>query len=431
MEAEMEISHEMKELFKKKLDAVEDLEQRRALKELIEKVLLPMAEYQEEKWAEVIERVVDEVRPKEEPREIVMGLCKKEEYDPVHSYLFPILPPDTLELSGIESALQENAAPVPLFSVYINQTWEKTLEILSDPPVFDANLRTNDGRQVNGVCRLVPDERYKDVLRDLYRSFTKSGLAWETVCTAYIDRMVRVELTEWETFSEDMTLAEINVKFGDFSQVFLTDMTPLWNIVRSEMKSVNFAVPLENGLLFEHKVGIDESESEHGYLVNTSDETVQSVRRERTRLVITANTKKSRVWDVYKIVRPQELRMDAGLSYPLFSNRRRLEFVDMLADRTRNLFTYAEAMRIVGAYFLPLRARDLKVTEDETYPPHTYGTMNFGLDDAFSCISAEKSLCMYFETEAESAYTQDMIRFLMSELQARFPVFRCVGVLAE
>jgi hypothetical protein len=421
----------MKETLKKKLNNVKDLEQRKALKELVDEVLMPMAEYQEERWEELLNRVADEVQPSDEPHEIVTGLCGKDEYDPAHSYLFPILPPEKPNLSDIEAALKatgETRAPIRLFSVYINETWEKALGILTDSPVFDVTLLTAGGASVSGTCLLVPDERYKEVLRDVYRSFIKNGLSWNTVCTAYTDRMASIELTEWESFPEDAVLSEIHVNFKDFADTFVTDMVPLWNIARSEMKSINFALPVEDGLTFEHRIGIDESEIAHGYIVNTNDESVRSVRREHARLIVTTDTKKSRMWEIYKIVCPQGSQTDMRLPYPLFSNRRRRLFIDMFAERARNIFTYAEAMRILSSYDLPVTALDLEATSEEL-PPHTHGTMNFDLDGGFTHINTAKTLCVFFEADGKEEYAQDIIRFLMSELQMHFPVYRCAGLL--
>ncbi|MDR1245682.1 MAG: hypothetical protein LBK57_01475 [Clostridiales Family XIII bacterium] len=422
----------MKELLKKKLNNVKDLEQRKALKELIDEFLLPMAEYQDERWEELVSRVANEIRPRNEQFcDIVMGLCGKDEYDPAHSYLFPILPFETLNLSSIETSLKdsnETHAPVTLFSAYIDETWERVLEILSEAPVFDVNLRTNDGASVNGSCCLVPDEKYKDALRDVYRSFEKNGLPWNTVCTAYIDRMASAVLTECEPFPADATLAEINVNFGDAAHIFRTDMAPLWNIARLEMKCNGAIFPLEDNVTFEHYIEIESSETEHGYLVAANNEYVRSVRKEGATLIITTNDAKGNDTDVYKIVHPRDSQTDAKLPYPLFLNRRRSFFTDMLANRATNVFTYAEVMRIISSYSFPLTVRDIKVT-DEKYPSCTRGTMNFALDDAFSHINTAQTLCVSFDADEKGKYTQDTIRFLMSELQMRFPVYLCVGVL--
>jgi hypothetical protein len=119
--------------------------------------------------------------------------------------------------------------------------------------------------------------------------------------------------------------------------------------------------------------------------------------------------------------------MNTEPKYPIFSNRHRLSFADRFAFCS-NVFTDAEVMRLISSYELPLTVKKTEITE-ERYPSHTHGTMNFPLDEAFSHMSSEKSFCVSFAAdEGCGEYAEDMARFLASELQMRYPGYRCVGV---
>jgi hypothetical protein len=416
----------MKELLKKKLDAVKSLEERAALKELIEQVILPMAEYQEEQWAKLRSRIFDEIRPPDEDsHEIVTGICDRKEYDPVHAYLSPILPPETPDLAAVQNALL-GEAPTELFSVYIDARWENALALLSNPPVFEADLHT-DKSVLKGSCTLVPDAKHKAALRDVYRCFVRHDLPWKTVNTAYIDRTANVMLTDWDTFPEGETLREIEVRFGELKNVLRHDMILLWNVKRINMKSMSFAFPHEDNARFEHRIAIAESEAAHGYLVSADENAIRSVRREATDLIVTTDAPKGKMWDVFKIVRPRDSRMDAKMSFPVFSNRRRQTFTDMLAAGGANVFSKGEVLRLLGSYDFPVRVHEAEVT-DGRYPPHTHGDMNAALDEAFSYVNTAGSLRVSFDTDGAGDFAEDMIRFLMSELQMKFPHYRCVGV---
>jgi hypothetical protein len=417
----------MRNVLKKKLEAVKSLEERGALKELIEQVVLPMAEYQKDRWDRLEERVFNEIRLPEESHDIVVGMCDKRSYDPVHTYLFPILPPETADLAAIGAALA-GEAPVELFSVFVDAEWSRALDILSAPSDFPVRLHAGS-QVVHGTCRLIPDFRYKDALRDVYRSFVKHDLPWKTVPTPYIDRMARAVMTKWDKFPSDATLSEIDVEFGDLSDVLRHDRVLLWNVKRLEMKGDAFVLPLEETSVFEHRVDIEKSGAAHGYLVSAREQSVRFVRREAEELVITADEPKVKAWDVYKIVRPQETQMNANPPYPLFSNRRRLTFTDTLATRSTPIFSFAEIMRRIEAYEFPLEVRGIEVTE-EKLPAYTHGTMNEALDDAFSHVNAAKSLCVSFVAVGDDdSYAEDRIRFLMSELQTKFPGYGCAGKL--
>jgi hypothetical protein len=67
---------------------------------------------------------------------------------------------------------------------------------------------------------------------------------------------------------------------------------------------------------------------------------------------------------------------------------------------------------------------------DKRYPAYTHGTMNFALDDAFSHVGSEKTLCVSFRAdEGSEEYAQDMARFIASELQIRYWGYCIAGVL--
>jgi hypothetical protein len=416
----------MKELLRKKLAAVKSLEERAALKELIETLILPMAEHEEAMWEKLEARVFSEIPAPDEAYEIVTGLCSVEAYDPLHSFLFPILPPEKIDLAQIQTALSGDA-DVPLFSVYIRAAWREALSIVEGARAFEATLRTQSG-SFKGTCRLMPDTRYQDALRDLYKSFGKQDLPWRTVQSAYIDRIARVVLSDAEKIPDGETLTAIHVNFGDFSEHIQYDMLPLWNVKRTVLQGTNFALPMRDELVFEHRISLSDAETAHVYLVTAEEEGVRYVKREASELIVIADTARNRDWSVHVIVRPAESQMDVTPQYPLFSNRRRLRFADRFAA-VSNVFTRAEVTRTLSSYALPLAVKKIEVTE-ERYPVYTHGTMNFALDDAFSQIGSEKSLCVSFAAdEACAAYAQDMARFLASELQTRYPAYRCVGIL--
>jgi hypothetical protein len=415
----------MKETFQKKLNTVKSLEERTALKELIEKVLLPMAEYQEGRWDAIRARVFDESRPKSGFFPIITGLCAKSEYDPAHTWLFPILPPDAPDLSAVSAALSEEK-PVELFSVYLDEPWERFREILTGERLFEAVLHTEKS-EVRASCKLYPDKRFSEALKGLYASFVLHGIPWKTVQSAYINRMARVVLTSAEKLPEDETLTEINVKFEDTAVKH--DMLPLWNIETLLLKGTGFAIPFEENALFEHRIRFSNTDESANFLV-APDPLIRSVKREGAESVLLSEAPKNREWNVYKVVSPQSSVMDKEPSFPLFSNAGTENFTAFVADGTR-VFTAAEIMRRIESHGLPLTAGDIQIT-DEKYPDEIPGTMNFELDEAFSQINDTKTLRVFFSVEdmgEYAPYAKDMIAFLMSELQIVFQKYRCTGVL--
>jgi hypothetical protein len=413
----------VRETFRKKLNGIKSLEERAALKELIENVLLPMAEYQEEKWEGIKARVFDEAKIREERLQIIMGLCDREGYDPAHSWLSPILPWEEPNLSAISEALSLSE-PVELFSVYLDEKFENLRDIFSAGRSYDTELRTDDG-VVRASCRLVPDTRYTDALKNVYKSFILHGLAWETVQTAYLDRMARVVLTDWDMPGEGEALKEININFEN--SAVRHDRIPLWNIEVLSCKGKGFALAFEDEQLYEHHISLPDAGSDYLAAVHSS---IRSVKKMPFELRVKTDVAKPTMWNIYRIARPQNLAMDKNPSFPLFSNARAENFVAFAADGT-GVFTTAEILRRIESFALPLTVNGIRIT-DEEHPGEIRGTMNFALDDTFSRINAAKALVVSFNVgnAGEYApYTSDMVCFLMSELQMKYPQYRCAGII--
>jgi hypothetical protein len=416
----------MRETFRKKLDKLKSFEERAALKELIEAVLLPMAEYQEEKWEEIKNRVFDEARAESGYLPIVMGLCTIGEYDPAHNRLFPVLPPETLDLASISAMLSEGH-PIELFSVYLDEPWERLSEIFANDRSFKAVLRTNKG-EMRASCKLRRDERFSAVLRDLYGSFVLHGIPWKTVHNVYTHRMARVILTDAAGLPESETLTEISVDFED--TIVKHDMLPLWNIETLSLKGTGFAIPFEEKVLFEHRIRFSDADEAANFLIG-ADASIRSVKRVGTDMILLADASKNREWNVYKITTPKIFAIDKESIFPLFSNETKMNFTAFAASGIR-VFTYAELLRHIESFGFPLTAEDIQIT-NETRSDEIPGTMNFELDVAFSQINDTKTMRVVFSAADAGSYMpyiKDMVAFLMSELQIICPQYKCAGVFA-
>lgn len=95
----------MKDIIRDRLNKMEDLEQRRMLKDLMTGVFLNLVEYQETLNKQIEQRVFDEVKNQEGKYELHITLIDREDYDPIHEFLRPMLSSDlnnqVLDISGV------------------------------------------------------------------------------------------------------------------------------------------------------------------------------------------------------------------------------------------------------------------------------------------------------------------------------------------
>ena len=80
----------MKEHFLEELNNIEDLEQRKLLKNIVIGCFSGLIDYQETVNRELTERVFNEVEDTESHYHIYMTVCQQQEVDPIDDFLFPV-----------------------------------------------------------------------------------------------------------------------------------------------------------------------------------------------------------------------------------------------------------------------------------------------------------------------------------------------------
>ena len=77
-----------------RLRKIDDLGQRQILKDIMSGVFVNLIDYQNESNQRLEERIFNEVDDIENKYDVYVALSSIEEIDPIHDYLFPLLPSD-------------------------------------------------------------------------------------------------------------------------------------------------------------------------------------------------------------------------------------------------------------------------------------------------------------------------------------------------
>lgn len=182
----------MKDIIRDRLNKMEDLEQRRILKDLMTGVFLNLVEYQETLNKQIEQRVFDEVVPLEERHDVYVTLCPREDLDPIHEFLYPILPedaaPQTVYLSEASEALARKEE-MKLFTFYMECGQQELQSLLKSNRTFHGEIVTSEGRHAITV-RLKSSTAYISKIEELYRVFRKNSLPWKSINAPYVFKFV-------------------------------------------------------------------------------------------------------------------------------------------------------------------------------------------------------------------------------------------------
>ena len=136
----------MKDIIIDKLSKMEDLEQRKMLKDIISCVFLNLADYQEAFNKNLEERIFSEIEDLEKRYDIYVTVNNRENIDPVDEFLYPVIPSDVEEKEiDAEEIAQKllKKEEVLLYTVFMNCDYLKIKEIISNKKKFTGEIITD------------------------------------------------------------------------------------------------------------------------------------------------------------------------------------------------------------------------------------------------------------------------------------------------
>ncbi len=415
-----------------RLRKIEDLEQRQLLKDIVSGVFVNLIDYQDEMNRKLEERVFNEIEDVENRFDIYVTLSSKEDVDPIHQCLFPMRPAD-LETKVIDTAqlLQslKNKEQAVLCTLFLECDSIQIQQLLVEKRRFNGTLVTTEG-QVEIKVSLSRNSDYLQEIDKLYPIFQINGLPWKTINHPYAYKFLDVNLVNCPPLNQDTEIIDMIVDLEEYESKKRLDMVPLWNIERHEVKNVGFPIPAIDKINYEHVLSIRKIGNEHGYLVEADEETVRYVKRSDNELTIVSPQDKSGVWQLIKIAKMEDEKI-GKLHYELVSNRRIEHFMHKFASKyTANVKTKGEITRMINSFEAAVSVElvDLDIVDSSSRAGFTHSANPF-LTEMIGENSQKKTMLLKFKAKAKKDFiANDILSFLVSEVQRHFFEYKCVGV---
>lgn len=424
---------DMKEHFLEELNAIEDLEQRKLLKNIVVGCFSGLIDYQETANRELMERIFNEVEDRESSYEIYMTVCPKQEVDPIDENFFPVFAEDLDEvqydMEEIAAKLAQNEE-VKLFNIFMKCDYPQVKQLVDSPHTYRGTLRTNlDEYEIK--VRLKPDRRYLQEIERLYHLFYKNGICWKTVNLAYAKRFFNVSLIQCDReLNPKEEIKEITFDLAEYEEYKMTDMVLLWNIQRVSVRSNGFPVAATDRVNYQHVISIAKLGEDRGYLVDEETDRFHYLTRSQSEIAVVCPEERATNWNLLKITQPSSIEERAD-PFPPVSNKHKSSFINNYVQKHPiAIRTKAEIFRILSAFEVSrdyqLEAIELNFSQDTEC--FTYD-MNFFISDDIRLANDKKIMTLKFKTSSDSFLRYDMISFLVSVVQMYFPEYECQGVL--
>ncbi|MGE7597399.1 normocyte-binding protein [Lysinibacillus fusiformis] len=421
----------LKELMFERLRKIEDLEQRQLLKDIVSGVFVNLIDYQEDMNRKLEERIFNEMDDIENKYDIYATLLPREDVDPIHDCLFPICPTDVEEKKIYTDKLLgsiKKHEPAMLMTIFLACNSDVIQHLLAQPRIFRGSLKTSEG-QVEIQVGLIKNNRYVKEIEKLYSIFQINGLPWKTINHPFVHKFLDVIVVDCPPLHEDVEIEEVTIDLEEYEQYKRLNMVPLWNIQPYVVKNSGFPFPAIDRVNFEHVLSLRKTGNQHGYVIDTEEENVRYVKRSDHELTIVSPLEQSGEWRLLKIAKVEQEQI-GKLNFALVSNRRNDYFMHKLSYKNnQNVSTKGEIIRLINSFEAANMLELVKIDVFEEYDPvGSHNLVQPFLMDRQEGNSYKKTMLLQFIAKQDRDFiANDVLSFLIAEIQRHFMEYKCVG----
>lgn len=407
---------------------IEDLKERAIYKELTEKILVDLFEYQTKSYQTLYENVTEELVSDKIPYGIDICLTKSDRFDASDPFLFPMDLEDPEEKQhSLESILNSEIGWNR--QLYYNDTYINTQKFQKENATLSGKIITDAG-EFPAKFRLNSSKQYMERLKSLHKTFVANGKPWSTVCTAHLERLFQVTLIPEFELPVMGELQEVFVDVPEEDRAIHWDVFPLWNVSRVTHTTSSYPTPALDKINYEHLIFAHRLEKNYNYLAENSDVQVSSIYFKQGDLVICSQTKTPIQWELLEIAPPST----GTYEYEIFTNRYDTQFTDILKYYHRShIKTKQELKRFLKCfpYGEEMEFLEMSLVHETNEIFYNYDMDTFIIDEIRQSEYQKKMILTFESKRLDHQFDLDILSFLVSQVQGLFPEYACVGKLKE
>lgn len=423
----------MKEVMKNKLSRIQDLDDRRLLKDILNYTFNELIDYCDSSYDKLVHTVYDQMEGEQKVHKIYTTICNVDEYDPIDQFMFPMRQEDLEQKNqmtdDILSALQEKGTAM-IGRTFLQYDYLELCNLLAKDAKYPGKIVTESGSYPVEIT-LKKCDAYISCIEDLYFDYLANGMKWTSVNDPYIQKFVDFVITECADLPSGEEVMSVNVDLGDAEQYRFNHMIPLWNLEPVQLQSTNFPIPTQDNIHFQHKITLSEKNSSYDYIVRfgRANQYDGYCVRDSESVSIILNLDTIDYWPAYN-VKEKEEGIIYDYPFPMISNGCHDNFmVRYVKNQGKVIRTKAELMRKLLSYEA---AKQVKICEisflepEEDFLEETY-SLNPFIEEDIRKGSDKKIMLVEYETAEQNYMARDIMSFLLSEVQSYFPEYKCEG----
>ncbi len=424
---------DMESYINKRMLEITSLEDRRLFKEITEKLLLEINHYNQKAYRTLEQRILNEHKSQQNDFAIYLTLTDLNHYDATDTFMYPMIAEDVkrkyYDTAEIRKALDHNEN-IKLLTVFVKTTVTNIHKLMSSDRTFQGVLRTQKA-EYKGTFRISRNERYMELVKELYYIFGVNYQPWMTVCEAYIAKMFEIFLCSAPQLSEKEEILEVTIDFEEFNGSVYYNMIPLWNLEKILEKTSTYPEACIDKVNYEHRIFSHRLKEDCEYLIMNTDKEITNIRRLNGDLLITCPLDNPCEWSLYQVNRRSGKEY---YHYPVLSNQSKESFAGSLTEMyRRSIKTKAELARLMEAFsydnYVVFKEFEILETAPEGLNACNYNMDGFILDEIRIGRSRQTLVLNFAAVEQGHYLNEDIMSFLVTQVQKIFPEYLCVGKL--
>lgn len=439
IDEEFDTGIDIDEYINKRMLEISQLEERELYKEIVGSMIKKVYEYNIASYQELEKKILGECSSDRSNYSIYITLTDKEHYDATDQFMSPIIEDSIKEKEILCSDLMqslEDKIPLKLYTVFVQASASDIYKILHKERKFNGILKTRN-REYKGTFLLKRNEEYLDKIKELYYIYETNYQSWTTVCEAYLMKLLDVYLYSMEEMRENeknIVIEEIKVDFEEYTDIVHYHVIPLWNLKKITEKTSIYPEPCIDKTNYEHQIFAHRLESDCEYLVMDTKTELTNIRRRNGDLIITCPIESPYEWDLYCVNRPDSDKYNNQYSYPILSNCYKESFISDITEMYRkSIKTKAEMARLIEAYpytdQIKFAGFELTDKEPKDWEPCNYNMDGFIEDEIRTGNKRQYLVIKFHATNFENYLNEDIMSFLVTQVQKLFPEYKCLGKL--
>lgn len=423
----------MKDIIEDRLNKINDLKERRMLKNVLLNVYESVTEYNMEMYDLLEKRIYKEIDEDLDKYFIYLTLEYVENADPISDFMHPMIESDLegaiYDMNEINENLQKGVEIV-LTSIFMKCSSLNIKKMIDKNKTYKCIIKTDkDNYEVN--IKLKRCEKYINEVKNLYKIFQYNSKVWNTINCGFIYKYVDIVLHSSLELSEGEKILEITIDLGEYEKYKVARVIPMWNVKQLTVQDNSFPMPAFDRINYEHSVSLEELGIQNGYMttfMNKND--VMYIKQYEKELVIVSSNSEQAEWNVLQIENIQN-NSKKHYEFEILSNKKDNGFIGRYASmKSMIVRTKGEVARILALYEASksIIFDDIEILDEYKKEEQTLNYNEF-IDDNIRVDKYKKIMLIKFKSQDENYLLLDKMSFLVSEIQVLFPEYKCIGEL--